>query len=66
MHKFSFFLEIGSPEGITIDWVSRNIYWADSAKDTIEMANIETRLKATLFNTSLVNPRGIAVHPQRG
>lgn len=64
--KQLFFSEIGSPEGITIDWVSRNIYWADSAKDTIEMANIETRLKTTLFNTSLVNPRGIAVHPQRG
>lgn len=58
--------EIGSPEGLAIDFVSRNIYWTDSIKNTIEVANIETKLRKILFNTSLVNPRGIAVHPQRG
>lgn len=58
--------DIGSPEGLAIDWVSRNIYWTDSTKDTIEVANIETKLRRTLFDTQLVNPRGIAIHPQRG
>lgn len=58
--------DIGSPEGLAIDWVSRNIYWTDSTKDTIEVANLETKLRRTLFDTQLVNPRGIAVHPQRG
>lgn len=58
--------DIGSPEGLAIDWVSRNIYWTDSTKDTIEVANLETKLRKTLFDTKLVNPRGIAVHPQRG
>lgn len=58
--------DVGTPEGLTIDWVSRNIYWTDSTKDTIEVANIETKLRKVLFNTKLVNPRGIAVHPQRG
>lgn len=61
-----FFQGIGSPEGLAIDWVSRNIYWTDSTKDTIEVANLDTKLRRTLFKTNLVNPRGIAVHPQRG
>ena len=30
------------------------------------MANVETNLRRVLVNTHLVNPRGIAVHPQRG
>lgn len=57
---------IGSPEGLAVDWVSRNIYWTDSTNDTIEVANLDSKLRRTLFNTDLVNPRGIAVHPQRG
>lgn len=61
-----FFVDIGSPEGLSIDWVSRNIYWTDSSKDTLEVANIDTKLRKVLFADHLVNPRGIAVHPQRG
>lgn len=64
--KHEWFADIGSPEGLAIDWVSRNIYWTDSTKDTVEVANLETKLRRTLFDTQLVNPRGIAVHPQRG
>ena len=30
-------LDIGSPEGIAIDWASRNIYWTDSMRDTVGM-----------------------------
>lgn len=60
------FPDIGSPEGLAVDWVSRNIYWTDSTRDTIEVASIEGKRRRVLFNDSLVNPRGIAVHPQRG
>lgn len=57
---------MGSPEGLAIDWVSRNIYWTDSLRHTIEVANIDSRRRRVLFQTGLTNPRGIAVHPQRG
>jgi nidogen (entactin) len=57
---------IGSPEGLAVDWVSRNIYWTDSTKDTVEVASVEGKRRRVLFDTNLVNPRGIAVHPQRG
>lgn len=58
--------DIISPEGISIDWVSRNLYWTDSTKGTIEVASLETKLRKTLFSSNLTNPRGIAVHPMKG
>ena len=46
-----------------VDWVARNIYWADSGKQTIEVANMETKGKKVLIDEQIKNPRGIAVHP---
>lgn len=58
--------DIESPEGIAIDSVSRRIYWADSVKDTIEVASLEDpTMRAVLVNKNLVNPRGIAVDTYR-
>lgn len=51
------------PEGIAIDWLSRNVYWADSGKRSIEVANLDSKGKKTLFDEQLKNPRGIAVDP---
>lgn len=59
--------DVKSPEGIAIDWVSRNIFWTDSKKLTIEVANLDTKARKVLFaHNGISNPRGIAVHPQRG
>jgi hypothetical protein len=58
--------DIGSPEGLAIDWASENLYWTDSDRDTIEVANLKSKKRKTLISTDLVNPRGIAVYPQRG
>lgn len=62
-----FFLsDISSPEGIAVDWISRRLYWTDSEKDTIEVANLDNSTqRATIVNKFLVNPRGIAVDPLR-
>lgn len=54
-----------SPEGIAVDWVSGNIYWTDSLKDTIETMSIEGKHRRVLINENLKNPRGIAVDPSR-
>lgn len=56
--------DIISPEGVAVDWVSRRIYWTDSAKDTIEVASIDNpKIRSVLINKYLVNPRGIVVDP---
>ncbi|XP_055547444.1 nidogen [Wyeomyia smithii] len=58
--------DISSPEGVAVDWISRRIYWTDSAKDTIEVASLENpELRAIIVSKYLVNPRGIAVDPHQ-
>lgn len=62
----TFITNVGSPEGISVDWVSRNIFWVDPSRSTIEVANLETKKRKVLISDGLTNPRGIAVHPYRG
>lgn len=62
----TFITGISSAEGISVDWVSRNVFWTDSGKGTVEVANLDTKKRKVLINEGLVNPRGIAAHPYRG
>ena len=56
---------LGSPEGIAIDWISRNMYWTDSVSDSINVAGLDGSNRKVLFN-DIKNPRGIAVDPVAG
>ena len=62
----TFISGVSSPEGLSIDWVSRNIFWTDSGKATVEVASLNTKKRKVLISDGLINPRGIAVHPYRG
>lgn len=55
-----------SPEDVAVDWISRNIYWTDSANDEISASSIDEGLRRSIIVGDLINPRGIAVHPGRG
>lgn len=47
--------------------MARNIFWTDSKKLTIEVANLDTKVRKVLFKRDgIFNPRGIAVHPGKG
>lgn len=58
--------DIISPEGVAVDWISRRLYWTDSTKDTIEVANLDDpKQRSVIVREHLVNPRGIAVDPHQ-
>lgn len=55
-----------SAEGLTIDWINRKMYWTDSGLKRVMAADLSNGTHVTtIANTSLSNPRGIAVHPNR-
>ena len=57
---------LGSPEGVAVDWISKNLYWTDSGTDRIEVSRLDGTHHKTLFSDNLVNPRAIVVDPVRG
>jgi DNA-binding beta-propeller fold protein YncE len=59
-------LGLGSPEGIAVDWISKNLYWTDSGLDRIEVSRLDGTNRKLLVSEGLVNPRGISVDPIRG
>ena len=63
---FSPFLDLGSPEGVAVDWIARNMYWTDSGLDRIEISNLDGKNRKTLFDTDLINPRAIVLDPGMG
>lgn len=58
--------DLGSPEGLAIDHLSRNMYWTDSAHDRIEVSTLDGQHRRVLFDTDLVNPRAIIADPVNG
>ncbi|XP_069911083.1 nidogen-1 [Oryctolagus cuniculus] len=59
-------VNLGSPEGIAVDHLGRNIFWTDSQLDRIEVAKLDGTQRWVLFETDLVNPRGIVMDSVRG
>ncbi|KAI6222354.1 hypothetical protein M3Y99_01507200 [Aphelenchoides fujianensis] len=53
--------DLRSPEGIAIDWTSRNVYYADSIKDEIGVITLDGRYQKALLTEGLVNPRALAI-----
>uniref|UniRef100_A0A8C4Z0G3 EGF-like domain-containing protein n=1 Tax=Gadus morhua TaxID=8049 RepID=A0A8C4Z0G3_GADMO len=62
-------LEVGlpMPRGIAVDWVAGNLYWTDSGRDVIEVAQIGGgRHRKTLISGMIDEPYAIVVDPPRG
>ncbi|KAJ8309420.1 hypothetical protein KUTeg_014294 [Tegillarca granosa] len=53
--------DLSSPEGIAVDFVSRNIYWTDSGLDIIGVSLLNGTYKKRLIDSDLVNPRAIVL-----
>lgn len=55
------------PRGIAVDWVAGNLYWTDSGRDVIEVAQLGGgRHRKTLISGMIDEPYAIVVDPQRG
>lgn len=61
-----FYIGLGSPEGIAVDWVSRLVFWTDSGLKRVEVANLDGSLRKVLLDKNIQHPRGIAVNPELG
>lgn len=55
---------LGSTEGIAIDWLAKNLYWVDSKKNTIAVANLDGKHTTTLVSTGVNKPRNLVVDPR--
>ncbi|KAG5278483.1 hypothetical protein AALO_G00099490 [Alosa alosa] len=58
--------DLGSPEGIAIDHLSRLMFWTDSMMDRIEVSKLDGSHRRVLFDEDLVNPRPIVADPING
>lgn len=60
------------PEGMAIDWMGRNIYWADTGTNRIEVARLDGQYRQVLVSKDLDNPhlldnpRSLALDPANG
>ena len=53
-------------EGIAVDWISRNVYWADSSTNRIELANMDRPIRKLVVWENIESPRCLAVDPPNG
>lgn len=58
--------DVTSSDGLAVDWIYNHIYWTDSSKDTIELANFEGNMRKTVIKDRIEEPRSIAVNPLEG
>ncbi|KAG7281188.1 hypothetical protein CRUP_032891 [Coryphaenoides rupestris] len=47
------------PEGMAVDWMGRNIYWADTGTNRIEVARLDGHYRQVLVCKDLENPRSL-------
>lgn len=59
-------LGLETPEGLAFDWIARNLYWSDTNTRRIEMIRLEGGVRRVLVWQNLIEPRCLALDPERG
>lgn len=64
---FCLFPDILNCRGLTLDWLSRNLYWLSSENDEsqINVARLDGSLKTSVIH-GIDKPRCLVVHPTKG
>ena len=55
-----------TPDGLTIDWVGRKMYWTDTGLKKIEVADLDGKNNMELLTVELAEPRAVACDPNEG
>lgn len=58
--------DLGSVEGLAVEWEGNVIYWTDYTYSRIEVASVDGSNRKLLFKEEIGNPRGIALYPKKG
>ena len=53
-------------DGLAVDWIYNHIYWTDADKNTIELANFDGKMRKSLIEDRVQEPRAIALNPLEG
>ena len=65
-HKDIIIKELSSPQRLSIDSISKRIYWTDDKTSTIEMADFEGNQRYVVVSDSLQKPFAVAVDALSG
>uniref|UniRef100_A0A7I4Y2L8 EGF-like domain-containing protein n=1 Tax=Haemonchus contortus TaxID=6289 RepID=A0A7I4Y2L8_HAECO len=57
---------VHTPDGLAVDWIHNLLFWTDGGLDQVNVMDLETGQKRTLFYDGLEEPRAIAVDPEMG
>ena len=57
---------LANPQGVSIDWQSKNVYWTDYQQNWIGVARSDGLYPKVLISGNMVEPRGIAVNARDG
>ena len=62
------FLDIGVEilEGVAVDWIGRNLFWADSSNNRIETMQVDKRSRRLIVYKDVDSPRCLALDPNQG
>lgn len=58
--------DVTTSDGLAVDWIYNHIYWTDTGKNTIELANFEGEMRKVLIKDELEEPRALALNPIDG
>lgn len=58
--------DITTCDGLAVDWIYDHLYWTDTGKNSIELANFDGKMRKVLIQSDLDEPRAIALNPIDG
>ena len=54
------------PDGLAVDWITKNIYFAESAAKMVDVCSGNGSYRSSLISTGIDSPRGLAIDPRDG